>query len=98
MTNKNSVSTARGGPWTPRYEDMARKAGMTLEDVENKVIVPGHGGPHPELYHRAVFQRLSNATSGLSGRAYASAFRSELDAIKTELMEPGSALNLLVVR
>lgn len=29
---------------------MAQKAGMKLSDIENKVRVPGHQGPHPEAY------------------------------------------------
>src|SRR3712207_7872183 len=30
-TNKNSVSTARGGPWTPRFRRIFKKAGMELD-------------------------------------------------------------------
>ena len=41
---------------------MAAKAGMTLEDAANKVEVPGHSGPHPEAYHKAVYTRLEKAT------------------------------------
>ncbi|HZI08744.1 MAG TPA: AHH domain-containing protein, partial [Myxococcus sp.] len=37
-TDKNSVSTARGGPWTPRFRKIFKKAGMELKDPEN--IVP----------------------------------------------------------
>lgn len=97
MTNKNRTSTARGGPWTPRFEDMARRAGMTLDDAANRVRIPGHRGPHPEAYHREVFDRLSRATEGLSGDAYSGAFRAELDAIRTEAATAGSALNRLLV-
>jgi hypothetical protein len=58
MTNKNRVSAARGGPWTSRFEDLARKAGMGLEDAANKVRIPGHYGPHPQEYHEVVFDVL----------------------------------------
>lgn len=95
MTNKNRVSTARGGPWTPRFEDMAKRAGMTLDDAANKVV-PGHRGPHPEAYHKEVFNRLSYATEGLSGDAYSAAFRAELTAIRTEASTLGSTLNQLL--
>lgn len=97
MTNKNSKSPARGGPWTPRFEDMARRAGMDLNDAENRVRVPGHRGPHPQEYHEAVFDRLQTGTRGLEGDAYSSAFRAELEKIRTEVATPGSDLNKLVV-
>ncbi|MFP2908335.1 AHH domain-containing protein [Pyxidicoccus sp. 3LFB2] len=61
-TDKNSVSTARGGPWTPEFRKIFRKAGMELRDDENIVDVPGHKGPHPKEYHQAVFERLRDAT------------------------------------
>ncbi len=71
---------------------------MTLDDVANRVRVPGHGGPHPNAYHTEVFDRLSRATEGLSGPSYSGAFRAELDAIRTEAGTAGSALNRLIVR
>ncbi|MGE0143795.1 MAG: AHH domain-containing protein, partial [Planctomycetota bacterium] len=98
MTNKNRISTARGGPWTPRFEDMANRAGMTLDDAANRVRIPGHVGPHSEEYHAEVFNRLSRSTEGLSGDAYSQAFRAELEAIRTEAATPGSALNRPIVR
>ncbi|WIG92920.1 AHH domain-containing protein [Myxococcus sp. SDU36] len=61
-TDKNSVSTARGGPWTPEFRRIFRKAGMELKDPENIVDVPGHKGPHPQDYHEAVYERLWDAT------------------------------------
>ena len=61
-TDKNSVSTARGGPWTPEFRRIFRKAGMKLKDPENIVDVPGHKGPHPQEYHEAVYERLRDAT------------------------------------
>ncbi len=95
-TNKNCVSLARGGPWTPRFEAIFQKAGMNLDDALNKIAVPGHKGPHPEAYHQAVFRRLESATSGLNGGAYRHALRTEMQAIRGELQTPGSLLNQLV--
>ncbi|MBK8254536.1 MAG: AHH domain-containing protein [Polyangiaceae bacterium] len=97
MTNKNRVSSSSGGPWTPKFEYMANKAGMTLEDAANKVRVPGHGGPHPRAYHDAVYRRLSQVTEGLEGDEFTRVFRSELDAIRAEVSTPGSELNQLLV-
>jgi len=61
-TDKNSVSAARGGPWTPEFRRIFKKAGMELKDPENVVDVPGHKGPHPQEYHEAVYERLWDAT------------------------------------
>jgi len=72
---------------------MFKKAGMSMEDAANKIAIPGHGGPHPQAHHEAVFQRLGNATEGLSGDAYSAAFRSELGAIRTEASTAGTTLN-----
>lgn len=95
-TNKNCVSSATGGPWTPRFEPIFEKAGMTLDDALNKVALPGHKGPHPEAYHQAVFRRLTSATDGLNGKAYSDALQKELGAIRSEIQTPGSLLNKLV--
>ncbi|NTX09870.1 AHH domain-containing protein [Myxococcus sp. CA056] len=62
-TDKNSVSIARGGPWTPRFKRIFKKAGMELKDPENIVPVEGHQGPHPQKYHELVFRRLDSATA-----------------------------------
>jgi len=97
-TAKNPVSKARGGPWTPRFEALFKKAGMTLEDALNKLRVPGHKGPHSQAYHEAVFRRLSTAVQGLEGEAYANALRAELTAIRTELGTPGSIMHNLLMR
>lgn len=75
---------------------MARRAGMTLDDVANRVRLPNHRGPHPQAYHQEVFDRMSRATEGLSGDAYSAAFRAEMNAIRIEAARPGSALNRLL--
>jgi len=62
-TDKNGISTARGGPWTPRFKRIFKKAGMELKDPENIVSVQGHKGPHPQEYHELVFRRLDSATA-----------------------------------
>ena len=94
-TDKNLVSTAAGGPYTPKFEALFEKAGMTLQDVLNKVPVLGHKGPHPE-YNQLVFDRLTRAVSGLKGDAYKSALQNELKAIGTESQTTGTQLNKLI--
>lgn len=57
-TIRNEKSSRNGGPWTPLFRRIFKKAGMELKDPENIVEVPGHRGPHPRAYHDLVFQRL----------------------------------------
>ncbi|WP_414641023.1 AHH domain-containing protein [Archangium sp.] len=60
-TDKNVISSIRGGPWTPGFKAIFARAGMTLAAQENQVFLKGHGGPHPEAYHEEIFRRLQDA-------------------------------------
>ena len=95
-TNKNSISDARGGPWTQRFEIIFAKAGMDLEDATNKVYLLGHAGPHPEEYHDEVFTRLSSAvrTCTTTNECGIKLTR-ELSMIADEVCTPGSMLHRL---
>ncbi|WP_375743147.1 AHH domain-containing protein [Corallococcus interemptor] len=98
-SDKFSTSTANGGPWTPRYQRIFDKAGMSLNDPENQVDVPGHRGPHPREYHERVHQRLRQATATCETiehcrRALISALRD----LAEEILQQGSRLNKLVTR
>jgi RHS repeat-associated protein len=93
-TNKNSVSTAAGGPYTPLFEAMFKKAGLSLDDTFNKIRVPGHQGPHAE-YNRLVYERLVAALRGLKGDAYRVALEKEITAIGVETAKKGTLYNRL---
>jgi RHS repeat-associated protein len=95
-TNKNCIDPVRGGPWTPRFESIFEKAGMTLDDALNKIEVPGHFGPHPELYHQTVLDRVESAVEGLEGAAYKTALKTELESLGKEAATPGTLLNRLL--
>jgi hypothetical protein len=98
-TNKNSKSTQRGGPWTPKFEELFTRAGKTLKDVENKVPIEGHKGPHPERYHRIVFNRLDEAMQGCRSIAECKmALNKALDRLAREIATPGTELNRLVTQ
>lgn len=98
-TNKNRVSTASGGPWTPACEEIFEKAGMTLEDAANKVRLKGHEGPHPELYHSQVVNRLQVAVSQCrTPEACRAKLLNELAKIANELLTPGSDLRSYIVK
>lgn len=60
---------------------------MNLNDPANKVLLEGHAGRHSSAYHDHVQQRLLDATRGLSGSNYEKALRSELGALKQELLK-----------
>ncbi|HLL03160.1 MAG TPA: AHH domain-containing protein [Myxococcaceae bacterium] len=95
----NDRSTARGGPWTPRFRDIFAKAGMSMEDPANKMPLQGHYGPHPERYHQLVLKALADATatcrSVVECRA---ALTSQLRKLATQIAAPGTELNQLVTR
>jgi hypothetical protein len=95
-TNKNTASTARGGPWTPRFQELFDEAGMSLNDPANLVAVAGHHGPHPMEYHQTVYDRLTQATEGLSGAEYEQALRAELASIAQDAQTPGTDINNLL--
>ncbi|GEN10309.1 A nuclease family of the HNH/ENDO VII superfamily with conserved AHH [Myxococcus fulvus] len=98
-TDKNSISSAQGGPWTPRFRKIFTKAGMELKDPENIVPVKGHQGPHPQRYHELVFAELDAATAHCrTVTACRAALEAALRRLAREVVTRGSELNLLVTR
>ena len=98
-TDKNSVSDASGGPWTPVFEDIFRRAGMTLDDPENQVRIQGHQGPHPREYHLEVYRRIQYAMQGCGGSAQCrAALIDELARIAHDLTTAGTPLWKLVTK
>ncbi|WP_164014836.1 AHH domain-containing protein [Pyxidicoccus trucidator] len=98
-TNKNSESDVRGGPWTPRFQEIFDRAGMSLDDAANRVHVPGHKGPHPREYHEEVFNRLDRVTARCRTLEHCrKALTAELMRLAREISSQGSRLNELVTR
>ncbi len=96
-TNKNDVSDARGGPWTPLFEQIFRRAGMSLDDPANKIRVMGHKGPHPQEYHERVYRRLVDATRRCRTiQQCQEALKTELKALAKEITTENTLLNKLV--
>jgi hypothetical protein len=98
-TNKNEISESSGGPWTPRFEKIFARSGMSLEDPANIIYLRDHQGPHPEAYHSDILERLELAlgTCRTSADCRAKLVRA-LDKIAGELCTPGSTLNKLATR
>ncbi|AKF79200.1 hypothetical protein MFUL124B02_01815 [Myxococcus fulvus 124B02] len=98
-TNKNDISGARGGPWTPVFRKLFARAGMKLKDSENIVEVLGHKGPHPQRYHEHVEERLSLAL----GRCRKvedcrKALTSALRSLAREAQTPGTRIHGLLTQ
>ncbi|GEN07791.1 hypothetical protein MFU01_28280 [Myxococcus fulvus] len=98
-TNKNDVSTARGGPWTPEFRKFFRRAGMDLKDQENIVEVAGHKGPHPQQYHEYVHERLGQALGKCRKvEDCRKALKSVLRSLAREAQTSGTRIHRLLTR
>ncbi|WP_371876130.1 SitA5 family polymorphic toxin [Corallococcus exiguus] len=96
-TIRNEKSSKTGGPWTPQFRRIFKRAGMELKDPENIVEVAGHRGPHPKAYHDLVFRRLELATRNCRSLVDC---RETLTGALRELAEdastPGTPINKLL--
>ena len=98
-TNKNDKSENNGGPWTPRFEEFFERAGMSLDDPANIIYLRDHKGPHPEAYHREIFERLRTALGTCKpGAECRTRLVRVLEKIAGEVCTPGSTLNKLATR
>ncbi|HYO57225.1 AHH domain-containing protein [Archangium sp.] len=95
----NRKSSARGGPWTPKFESLFARVGLSLDDSANLVHIQGHEGPHSEEYHRAVYQRLYAALRKCTSLDECRlALTNELKRIAEELCTPGTDLNRMLIK
>jgi hypothetical protein len=98
-TIANRKSTLRGGPWTPRFEQLFARAGMRLKDPENIVPLEGHKGPHPQRYHELVHESLNRALGNCRTLADCRArLLIALDDLAQSVATPGTDLNRLVTQ
>ena len=98
-TIANRKSTLRGGPWTPRFEQLFARAGMRVKDIENTVPIDGHKGPHPQRYHELVHDRLRLALGNCGTIADCRArLLPVLDDLARKIDTPGTELNRLVTQ
>ena len=98
-TNKNDLSRASGGPWTPLFEKLFAKAGMSLDAAENLVYLKGHQGPHPAEYHTEVFQRLEAELGDCQTVVQCrSRLVRTLKELASEVCTPGSVLHQWVTK
>ncbi|MCY1046790.1 AHH domain-containing protein [Corallococcus sp. bb12-1] len=98
-TNKWWEATHNGGPWSPPFQKLFDRAGMSLDDPANKVRVAGHKGPHPKQYHETVYARLSDALGRCrSLQVCREALVRELKTLGAEISTADTLLNSLVTR
>ncbi|WP_223641143.1 AHH domain-containing protein [Corallococcus sp. EGB] len=98
-TNKWWEATHNGGPWSPRFQKLFDRAGMSLDDEVNTVGVRAHQGPHPREYHETVYSRLSDALGDCSTiQSCRDALVGELQALGRLISRPNTRLNILVTQ
>ena len=98
-TDKWTDATHSGGPWTPKFQRIFDRAGMSLNDPANKVRVKGHQGPHPQEYHERIHKRLEEATKGCNSiEQCRKALTEELQRLAKQISTEGTELNKLVTR
>jgi hypothetical protein len=98
-TDKWTEATHSGGPWTPRFQNIFDRAGMSLNDPANIVRIRGHKGPHPQEYHEEIYRRLDDATTRCRAiQTCRQALEAELRALAEEISTPSTWLNRLVTR
>ncbi|NNC05756.1 AHH domain-containing protein [Corallococcus exiguus] len=97
-TIRNEKSAKTGGPWTPRFRRIFKRAGMELTDPENIVEVPGHRGPHPRAYHELVMRKLSTSLGDCRTVVQCrEALTNALRALAEEASTQGTLLNQLLI-
>ena len=96
-TNKWWKSANNEGPWSPKFQRIFDKAGMSLDDPANIVHVKGHKGPHPQEYHKRILERLIAVTDGCRTMAQCrEVLTAELGKLGQQIATPGTKLNKLV--
>lgn len=98
-TDKWWESTRDDGPWSPKFEEVFDKAGMSLNDPANIVKVAGHKGPHPQEYHQRILDRLNSAMRDCGTMSQCrEALTRELRMLARQISSEGTRLNKLVTR
>jgi hypothetical protein len=98
-TDKWTDATHSGGPWTPKFQELFDRAGMSLNDTANIVRIRGHKGPHPQEYHEEVYRRLREAMQGCrSINQCKESLKAALKELADEIAMESSKLNKLVTR
>jgi len=71
--------------FTDAYKKIFDRAGMSLNDPLNKMILPGHSGGHTKEYKQFVLRYITDATNGLSGEKAKAALTKALKDLREML-------------
>ncbi|WP_074949220.1 AHH domain-containing protein [Myxococcus fulvus] len=98
-TTEGTPVSKSGETWAELCEEIFERAGMSLEDVANKVRLAGRGASPSEPYHSRVVPRLQRAVEDCEEtEACRVRLVNELARIANELLTPGSELRGYVVK
>jgi hypothetical protein len=96
-TRSRRKETRAGPAWTPRFEALFARAGMSLEDPLNLLYLQEHALPHFEAYHQEVYDRLQATLEGCGDEeTCAGVLRMALRRLSAELCTPDTPLSTLV--
>ncbi len=83
------IASDKSSRFTPLFQSIFDKAGLSLQSAWNRMRLPGHVGPHGSFYSELILRRLSTAVEGTSGAAYRSALIGELKSIRWDIRYDG---------
>jgi hypothetical protein len=98
IATRTHLKAAEGRePWTPRFERLFARAGMSLKDPLNLLYLQEHAPGHPEAYHREIYERLEATLEGCGDQETCRAvLRMALRRLSAELCTPDTPLSSLV--
>jgi len=84
--------------WTDQFKKLFDRAGLNISKAkENIVKVINHQGPHPDEYHKYIYNRLVKATSkAKNDEEFRALFIKELKRLGKECQRVGSRLNKMI--
>jgi hypothetical protein len=80
--------------WTPLFEKLFARAGMSLNDPLNVIYLQEHASPHPDAYDQEIFERLQATLESCGDQeTCAAVLRMALRRLAAELCTPDTALS-----
>lgn len=96
-TQSHLKATQSAKAWTPRFEILFDRAGMSLDDPLNLIYLQEHNAPHPEAYHQEIYDRLQATMEGCGDQdSCAGVLRMALRRLAAEICTPDTPLSSLV--
>jgi hypothetical protein len=84
------------GRWASKFKGIFSRAGYTLEDDINKIMIRGHFGPHGDYYNSLIYKELLNGTRNATGTTFRSAFEATMQKLRARVSNPMDILNVLI--